>query len=133
MNRKLLPSAVALAAGVLLGAGAFSQDMNEIVVESSPAHVERAPGPAGATVHYDLISIKYAVMYSDLDLSTHSGAVELEHRINADAKKGCAAIDKQYPLAMPASGDKPCVKTAVDGAMAKAHEAIAAAEAKAKK
>jgi UrcA family protein len=107
--------------------------MNEIVVESSPAHVERAPGSAGSTVHYDLISVKYAVMYSDLDLSTNSGAVELEHRIKAAAKKGCADIDKQYPLATPASSDKPCVKTAVDGAMAKAHDAIAAAEAKAKK
>jgi UrcA family protein len=133
MKSKLLPSGMALAAGVLVGAGVFAQDMNEIVVESSPAHVERAPGAAGSTVHYDLISVKYAVVYSDLDLSTHSGAMELEHRINAAAKKGCATIDKQYPLAMPASDDKPCVKTAVDGAMAKAHDAIAAAEAKAKK
>jgi UrcA family protein len=124
---------MALAAGALLSVGAFAQDMNEIVVESSPAHVERAPGSAGSTVHYDLISVKYAVMYSDLDLSTNSGAVELEHRIKAAAKKGCADIDKQYPLATPASSDKPCVKTAVDGAMAKAHDAIAAAEAKAKK
>jgi UrcA family protein len=124
---------MALAAGALLSVGAFAQDMNEIVVESSPAHVERAPGSAGSTVHYDLISVKYAVKYSDLDLSTNSGAVELEHRIKAAAKKGCADIDKQYPLATPASSDKPCVKTAVDGAMAKAHDAIAAAEAKAKK
>jgi UrcA family protein len=133
MTSKLLPSGMALAAGALLSVGAFAQDMNEIVVESSPAHVERAPGSAGSTVHYDLISVKYAVMYSDLDLSTNSGAVELEHRIKAAAKKGCADIDKQYPLATPASSDKPCVKTAVDGAMAKAHDAIAAAEAKAKK
>jgi len=133
MTSKLLPSGMALAAGALLSVGAFAQDMNEIVVESSPAHVERAPGSAGSTVHYDLISVKYAVKYSDLDLSTNSGAVELEHRIKAAAKKGCADIDKQYPLATPASSDKPCVKTAVDGAMAKAHDAIAAAEAKAKK
>ena len=133
MTSKLLPSGMALAAGALLSVGAFAQDMNEIVVESSPAHVERAPGSAGSTVHYDLISVKYAVMYSDLDLSTNSGAVELEHRIKAAAKKGCADIDKQYPLATPASSDKPCVKTAVAGAMAKAHDAIAAAEAKAKK
>ena len=133
MTSKLLPSGMALAAGALLSVGAFAQDMNEIVVESSPAHVERAPGSAGSTVHYDLISVKYAVKYSDLDLSMNSGAVELEHRIKAAAKKGCADIDKQYPLATPASSDKPCVKTAVDGAMAKAHDAIAAAEAKAKK
>jgi len=132
MKCKLLPFGMALAAGALVGGGALAQQMNEIIVESSPVHVERAPGPAGATVHYDLISVKYAVIYSDLDLSTHSGAMELENRINAAAKKGCAAIDKEYPLATSAASDKPCVKTAVDGAMVKAHEAIAAAEAKKK-
>jgi len=132
MKCKLLPFGVALAAGALAGGGALAQEMNEIIVESSPVHVERAPGPAGSTVHYDLVSVKYAVMYSDLDLSTHSGAMELQNRITAAAKKGCAAIDKQYPLATTAPNDKPCVKTAVDGAMAKANEAIAAAEAKKK-
>ena len=112
---------------------AVAQQMNEIVVESSPPQVKRAPGSAGTTTHVDLISVKYSVNYSDLDLSTHSGAVALEQRITAAAKKGCAAIDRAYPLATAAASDRPCVKSAVDSAMGPAHDAIAAAEAKAKK
>lgn len=133
MNSKAHKLGLALlAGGFALAGAAVAQQMNEIVVESAPPHVEHVMGSAASAVHYDLISVKFAVSYSDLDLSTHSGATELERRVNAAAKKGCAEIDRLYPLAPEASNDRPCVKNAVDNAMVTAREVISAAESKAK-
>lgn len=129
ITRKML---VAIAAAGFTLAGTAVAQTTEIIVEAP--HVERTGDRAPATgAPINLISIRYRVATSDLNLATHSGAQALEQRIKDAAKKGCAEIDKLYPLATPAADDKPCVKTAVDGAMPKAHELIAAAESKAKK
>lgn len=135
MKNKTIGVCMALmAAGFAMASEtAVAQELTEIVVESAPPHVQNVPGPAGATVHTQLISVKYRVNYADLDLTTHSGAAALEQRISDAAKKGCAEIDRAYPLTAPPRGDTTCFNNAREGGMVKARAAIAAAEAKAQK
>ena len=125
---------LAAAAAIVAASGtSVAQQLGEIVVESSPAKVERVKGFTGDTQQVKLLSVTYAVNYADLNLATHSGAVTLEKRINDAAKKGCEQIDKMFPLEPAPAADPPCVKTAVDKAMVKARLAVANAEAGAKK
>jgi UrcA family protein len=121
------------AGGMLAGGAGLAQQLGEIVVESSPATVQRVKGYVGDTQQVKLMSVTYAVNYADLNLATHSGALALEQRIHDAAKKGCDQIDKLYPLEPAPAGDPPCLKTAVDKAMVKARAAVAHAEAGAKK
>lgn len=62
------------------------------------------------------LSIAYKVSYSDLNLGTHSGAVEPEKRIKDSAAKACQQLAKLYP------------ETTEGDTMAQANKAIAAAE-----
>jgi UrcA family protein len=94
-------------------------------------HVERSSqtGPMGRNL--PAMSISYKVSYADLNLATHSGAVELENRIREYAGKACEQLAKLYPETT--EGNPPCVEGAVKSAMAQASKAIAAAEVVAKK
>ena len=58
-----------------------------------------------------------------------SGVTELKRRINDTAKDACKQLDTLYPEALypPLTPKVDCVETAVDGAMAQANVAIAAA------
>jgi UrcA family protein len=76
------------------------------------------------------LSIVYRVNYADLNIGTHSGAVELEKRIRDSATKACEQLAKLYAeTTEPATG---CVQSAVKNAMA-ANKAVAAAEKAGKK
>lgn len=121
---------VALAAvgSLAVGAAALAQQPAEVVVEAP--HVEKTTqtGPMGRSM--PALSIVYRVNYSDLNLATHSGAVELENRIKDSATKACSQLAKLYPETI--EGEPPCVQGAVKKAMAQANKAIAAAEKGAK-
>jgi UrcA family protein len=98
----------------------LAQQTQEVVVEATP-HVE-ATNVNGAPA----VSIVHKVNYADLNIGTHSGAVELEKRIKESATEACAQIQKLYPdLKEPHPS---CVQAAVKNAMAQANKAIAAAE-----
>ena len=72
------------------------------------------------------LTLTWSVPFTDLNLSTHSGAVELEKRVNARAQAVCAELDRLFPLAPP--GGPSCVRDAAAGGMVQAHKVIAAAE-----
>lgn len=110
------------------GVGLAQQPPETLVVEAP--HVEKTTqaGPMGRKV--PAMSIAYKVNYSDLNLATHSGAVELEKRIKASATEACAQLAQLYPNTT--EGDTPCVAGAVKSAMAQAGKLIAAAEKGAK-
>jgi UrcA family protein len=76
------------------------------------------------------VSIVYRVNYSNLNIATHSGAVELEKRINDTATNACHQLAKLYPEST--EGETPCVQGAVKNAMAGVNKAVAAAEKAAK-
>jgi UrcA family protein len=114
------------AAAVTLAFGAYAAEpLTEVIVEAPKiVHTGEKVAPLGAQV--DLASIRYRVTYGDLNLATPAGAKTLEERINDAAKRACKQLaDSSPPNSFAVQGDPPCVKTAVDGAMKQANEAIA--------
>jgi UrcA family protein len=113
------------------GGAVIAQELPEITVAATrmghEAVSSRVVGHApttGAPIEH--LRLTWSVAYRDLDLSKHTGAVELERRIHARARAVCSELDRLFPLRP--SGDPPCVKTAVDGAMVQAKKVIASAE-----
>lgn len=103
-----------------------AQNLPEVIVEAPHAAVptKQPIGPHGMVV--PAVSITYRVSYADLNIATHSGAMELEKRIKDAAKDACEQLTKLYPES--AEGEPPCVEGAIKKAMVRAHEAITAAE-----
>lgn len=102
----------------------LAQQAPEVVVEAP--HVVTTTERGGR----ELYSLVYKVNYADLNLATHSGAVELEKRVKESATKACRQLHKLYPLSEDTN--PPCVDTATKNAMTQANQAIAAAEKGAK-
>ena len=118
----------ALAGGLLIANGQAVAQTNEITVTAP--HVVHQPGghtPGGVPV--EVVTIAHHVSYADLDLTTQAGQTALDSRIADSAKQACDQLEALYPPAQfpvdPANKD--CLKTAVDGALAQAATAIAAA------
>lgn len=101
----------------------MAQQTPEVVVEAH--HVESTTVKGKPA-----LSIVYKVSYSDLDLATNSGAVELQKRIKDSATEACAQLKKLYPNSVDT--DPPCVQAAIKNGIAQANKAIAAAEKGAK-
>lgn len=110
----------------LLGGGlavaasaAVAQPMEVVTVEAARSTT------VGQTMHgvpIDEITIRSRVSYSDLDLTTASGAQELENRIRATAESSCRKIDVQFPA--EGSSEATCIKNAVEAAMQEARKVI---------
>jgi UrcA family protein len=119
-----------LAVGLLaVSAAVLSQELGEIMVtatrighETVTKNVVGHSASTGAPIEH--LTLTWSVAYSDLDLTKHSDAMELERRVHARAKAVCHELDRLYPLR---PDDPPCEKTAVDGAMVQAQKAIASA------
>jgi len=107
-----------------IGMAQQAQAPETLVVEAP--HVETTTQPGAMGMKRPAMSIEYKVNYSDLNLATHSGAVELEKRIKASATQACDQLAKLYPETV--QGDPPCVTAAVKNAMAQAQRLIHAAE-----
>ena len=121
--RNILLIATSTVASIILADGSSAQtaapQTPEVVVEAPHVQATKEHGTPA-------LSIVYKINYADLNLGTHSGAVELEKRIKDSATKACAQLEKLYPdLKEPQPS---CVKSAVKNAMAQANKAIAAAE-----
>lgn len=120
--------ALATIGALVVGGPSLAQQMPEVVVEAP--HVEKTTqaGPMGQRL--PAVSIVYRVTYSDLNIATHSGAVELEKRIKDTATQACGQLAKLYPEST--EGATSCVQGAVKSSMAQVNKAIAEAEKAAK-
>jgi UrcA family protein len=118
---RLIRSTV-LAAGLTLAASAaLAQSMEVVTVEAARATT------VGQTMHgvpIDEITIRSRVSYADLDLTTASGALELENRIRATAESSCKKLDVKFPA--EGSSEAACVKNAVEAALLEARKIIEA-------
>jgi len=98
-----------------------AQPLEVVTVEAARATT------VGQTMHgvpIDEITIRSRVSYADLDLTTASGALELENRIRATAESSCKKLDVKFPA--EGSSEAACVKNAVDTAMQEARKVIEA-------
>jgi UrcA family protein len=116
---RLIRSTV-LAAGLTIAVGAaLAQSMEVVTVEAARATT------VGQTMHgvpIDEITIRSRVSYADLDLTTASGALELENRIRATAESSCKKLDVKFPA--EGSSEAACIKNAVEAAMQEARKVI---------
>ncbi|MDQ1345893.1 MAG: hypothetical protein QG586_1424 [Pseudomonadota bacterium] len=110
----LLGGVLAIAASA-----AVAQPLEVVTVEAARATT------VGQTMHgvpIDEITIRSRVSYADLDLTTASGALELENRIRTTAESSCKKLDVKFPA--EGSSEAACVKNAVDTAMQEARKVI---------
>ena len=127
---KVRTSHLAMASiGCLALTGIAMAQVPEITVEA-PYHrpASAAKAAPGSKELLPEISVDYKVKYSDLDLSTNSGAVELQNRVKEAATQACKQLAVLYPNSTEGVGKESCVEAAQRKAMVDANQAIAAAE-----
>lgn len=109
-----------LGGGLAIAASAaVAQPLEVVTVEAARATT------VGQTMHgvpIDEITIRSRVSYADLDLTTASGALELENRIRTTAESSCKKLDVKFPA--EGSSEAACVKNAVEAAMQEARKVI---------
>jgi len=109
-----------LAAGLLIASAAGAAEPLEVVTVEAAR--EATVGQTSTGMPIREITIKSKVSYADLDLTSATGALDLEKRIRETATASCKEIKVDYPVA--GSTDESCIKNAVDGAMVEARKAI---------
>ena len=77
--------------GVIASAPSFAQPQ-EVIVEAL-GHVETSP----TGIPIDVLTVRHAVGYEDIDITTNLGAKVLKQRIEDAAKAACKEIDTLYP------------------------------------
>jgi UrcA family protein len=121
-----------LAIGAIVAGSAIAdEDLPTITITASrmgrSAVTTEVVGRAAATgAPVERLTLTWSVPFTDLDLSTHSGATELQKRVNARAQAVCQELDRLFPFTD--RGGAPCVKEAAAGGLAQADKLIAAAE-----
>jgi UrcA family protein len=73
------------------------------------------------------LQVDRTVNYADLDLTTPSGAAELNKRVAEAAKEDCEQLDTADPIDLSDTDDFSCVRAATDGALKQVKAAIVAA------
>lgn len=103
-----------------------AQTLEEVKVEAFRSVGTKGAGRSISGVPILDLSLSYGVSLAGLDLSTSSGALEAEGRVNRAAEAACKEIGRQYPDATP--DQKVCARTASEKALVTLHELVAAAE-----
>lgn len=130
MNTKrsiaLTLQAACAAASIGLGMGvAAADELGQITIgagQLTKTVVGRSPS-TGAAIE-DIVLTRH-VNYSDVDLGTRAGALELENRVKSVARAACELLAGLYPPTERDSAD--CTKQATEDAMVQVRVAIAAA------
>lgn len=107
---------------VITGGPVVAQQISEIIVEAP--YLRQQVGRTSSGSPIELITLTKRVGYADLNLALQADVEQLNKRINDTAEEACKQIKSLYPLD---PSDPTCVKKAVDGGMAQAKVAIAAA------
>jgi UrcA family protein len=105
----------------IVAGSAIAQPLEVVTVEAARS---TAVGQSTYGVPIREVTIQSRVSYADLDLTSASGALQLENRIKETAKAACERIKVDIPA--EGSSQAACVKDAVDGAMKEAQKVIEA-------
>ena len=127
MGKMLFAAAAGVLASSMVAGIVVAQTSPEVMVQATRL-METSIGRSPSGVPISNISLAYGVNYSDLDLASHAGAMELEKRVSTAALAACKEISRQYPEALPKEPE--CAKAATEKAMVKVHELEAAAAKK---
>jgi len=114
------------AVSVWIGGIAAAQSVEELTVQGTRVLDVKDGQYAGVPVRD--VSLSYGVNIADINLASQSGPFELEKRIRQAALAACEQLGRQFPQSSPSDGE--CTTAAVNKAMVKAHELVAAARKK---
>jgi UrcA family protein len=124
-----LPATAAVAFLLAITSPTFAADqLPEITVEGgrvTTAVIDRASGRAAPK---ERVTLTRHVNYADLDVSTHSGAIELKKRIDATAKATCDELHSLFPFQTGSDSARSCANKAAKASMVQAQAAIDNAE-----
>ena len=105
-----------------VGGIAAAQNVEEVTVQGTRVLDIKDGQYAGVSVRD--VSLSYGINIADINLASQSGPFELEKRIRQAALAACEQLGRQYPQSSPSDGE--CTTAAVNKAMIKAHELVAA-------
>ena len=80
-----------------------------------------------ASMPVEQLQVDRTVSYADLDLTTPSGAAELNRRVTKAAKEDCEQLDTADPIDLSDTDGAACVRTATDRVLKQVKAAIVAA------
>jgi len=128
MKNLKIGAAVGLLAVTAVSAFAVADDLPSVTVQASRIVNSKTVGKTASGIPIVDISMSYGVSTAGLDLVSHAGVMELQKRVNDAASAACKELGRQYPDSTP--NDDACTKAAVDKAMVKVNELVAAAAKK---
>jgi UrcA family protein len=121
-----LPLTLALAAVSGAVIAQETPQSSQIIIQGKPVQVTTV-GRSDTGIPIVQYSFERAVSYTNLDLSTSSGATELKKRVRETAREACEEVQAADPLDASDDDDRTCVREATAGAMKQVTAAIAAA------
>jgi UrcA family protein len=127
MSKRIVAVTVGLLAAVSVAGVVIAQEMGEVTVQASRV-VKKTVGTTASGIPIEDISLSYGVSTKGLDLGTTAGADEMKMRVSNAAKAACKELGRQYPGSTP--DDTDCTKAAIDKAMVRVNELVAAAKKK---
>jgi UrcA family protein len=128
-SRKVKTNLIGIAVAAVclwIGGIAAAQSVEELTVQGTRVLDTKNGEYAGVPVRD--VSLSYGVNIADINLASQSGPFELEKRIRQAALAACEQLGRQFPQSSPSDGE--CTTAAVNKAMVKAHELVAAARKK---
>ena len=119
------PLAIALATA---SAAAVAQQADQTPnVEIQAGQVQKTEVRVDYTgIPVEQLQVDRTVNYADLDLTTPSGAAELNKRVTEAAKEDCEQLDTADPIDLSDTDAASCVRTATDGVLKQVKAAIVA-------
>ncbi len=119
--------AVALALASAVSFAQSNQELPEITVKAETPVVRDGFDANHRPV--EIVELSRRVGYADLNVGTHSGAVELQKRVEMAAKVVCDELERSYPNSTESDLQAgTCVQEAINSAKGEVDAAIAAAE-----
>jgi len=120
--------ATAMSVPALAASQAVTPSTAQVTIRAVPREQGEDLGATYSGTPIELIQLSRRVSYSDLDLSTMSGADELRSRIRDTAAEICNTLERRYPLYASARQESAdCTSRAASSAMPQVRAAMASA------
>ena len=117
-------TAGASAAVFMVSVTASAQNAKEVKIEAERVINEKVIAHITGGGKIIELTLSYPVNFADLDITSVSGAAELQRRVQDAARAACAEIGSKYPNATPS--DAVCAQKAAAKAMIELRKMVAA-------
>ncbi|HEV3182220.1 MAG TPA: UrcA family protein [Steroidobacteraceae bacterium] len=127
MNTVLTRVAAGASAAVFMVSGiAAAQNVKEVKIQAERVINEKVIAHITGGGKIIELTLSYRVSFADLDITSITGAAELEKRVKDAARAACEEIGSKYPGATPS--DAVCAQKAAAKAMGEVRKMVATAQ-----